>query len=411
MTGTGGAGKSSLIDEIVVRYLADFPDRTIGIVSVDPSRRRSGGALLGDRIRMNSATNPRVFMRSLATRQANLALSPHVASAVDLVKVAGYDLVILETSGIGQADTEIVDHADLTLYVMTPEYGAASQLEKVDMLDYADLVVVNKSDRRGADDAVRDVRKQYRRNHTAFEVAERRPPDLRNRRVPLQRRRHEPLLPRAHEGESNNAAEGRFVSTIDLPHDHGGEQPVIPKDRVRYLSEIATQSEPTTTRPPVRRPLPPMRRRSPSWPNAQATRHLTEPLAKRRKNLILRAARVLDGWESLEADAYSADSVTYDVRGTDIEVETATTTLSGTRIPKVALPRFTGWGDRVRWGLQENLPGRFPIHRRCLSRSNAPPRIRRGCSRGRAVPSRPTAVSTTSLVTCRPSGSLPHSTP
>ncbi len=150
ITGTGGAGKSSLIDEIVVRYLADFPDRTLAIISVDPSRRRSGGALLGDRIRMNSVTHPRVFMRSLATRQANLALSPHVASTVDLVKAAGYDLVILETSGIGQADTEIVDHADIALYVMTPEYGAASQLEKVDMLDFADLIVVNKADMKKA---------------------------------------------------------------------------------------------------------------------------------------------------------------------------------------------------------------------------------------------------------------------
>src|ERR1700722_12572993 len=165
ITGTGGAGKSSIVDELVRRFLLDFPDRTIGIISVDPSKRKTGGALLGDRIRMNAIHNPRVYMRSLATRQANLALSGHVRYAVAILKVAGFDLVILETSGIGQSDTEIVDHSDVSLYVMTPEYGAATQLEKIDMLDFADVVALNKFDKRGALDALRDVRKQYQRNH------------------------------------------------------------------------------------------------------------------------------------------------------------------------------------------------------------------------------------------------------
>ena len=150
VTGTGGSGKSSLVDEVVRRYLAEYHDRTIAVVSVDPSRRRSGGALLGDRIRMNSIHHPRAYMRSLATRQPNLALSPHVQTAVEVVRAAGFDLVILETSGIGQSDTEIVDHCDLSVYVMTPEYGAATQLEKTDMLDYADLVAINKADKQGA---------------------------------------------------------------------------------------------------------------------------------------------------------------------------------------------------------------------------------------------------------------------
>ena len=359
MTGTGGAGKSSLIDEIAVRYLADFPDRTIAIISVDPSRRRSGGALLGDRIRMNSASDPRVFMRSLATRQANLALSPHVASAVDLVKAAGYDLIILETSGIGQADTEIVDHSDLTLYVMTPEYGAASQLEKVDMLDFADLVVVNKADRRGAEDAVRDVRKQYRRNHTAFEAAEE---DL-----PI----YATVASHFNDAGTNHFyrklmdrvkqhTEGRFVSTIDLPTDHGGEQPVIPKDRVRYLSEISD-----TIRTYNERVAAQMVRAN----EAQAFSVVAETSGDAKTDAAGRevmagldpdAAGILGEWDQV-ADAYSADSATYEVRDTEIHVDTASTTLSGTRIPKVAFPRLTGWADRVRWGLQENLPGRFPF--------------------------------------------------
>jgi len=171
ITGTGGAGKSSLVDELVRRYLMDFPEKTIGIISVDPSKRKTGGALLGDRIRMNSIRNERVYMRSLATRQSNLALSKHVDDAILVLKAAEYDLIILETSGIGQSDTEITDHSDVSLYVMTPEYGAATQLEKIDMLDFADLIALNKFDKKGALDALRDVRKQYQRNHKLFEAA------------------------------------------------------------------------------------------------------------------------------------------------------------------------------------------------------------------------------------------------
>lgn len=169
ITGTGGAGKSSLVDELVRRFLLDFPEKTIGIISVDPSKRKTGGALLGDRIRMNSIRNERVYMRSLATRQSNLALSKHVDDAISVLKAAQFDLIILETSGIGQSDTEITDHSDVSLYVMTPEYGAATQLEKIDMLDFADLIALNKFDKKGALDALRDVRKQFQRNHKLFE--------------------------------------------------------------------------------------------------------------------------------------------------------------------------------------------------------------------------------------------------
>ena len=170
ITGTGGAGKSSLVDELVRRFLKDQPGKKIGIISVDPSKRKTGGALLGDRIRMNAIHNENVYMRSLATRQSNLALSKHVDDALLILKSVGFDLIILETSGIGQSDTEIIDHSDLCLYVMTPEYGAASQLEKIDMLDFADVISLNKFDKRGAQDALRDVRKQYQRNHKLFDT-------------------------------------------------------------------------------------------------------------------------------------------------------------------------------------------------------------------------------------------------
>ena len=170
ITGTGGAGKSSMVDELVRRFTMDFNDKRIAVVSVDPSKRKTGGALLGDRIRMNAIKHDNVFMRSLATRQANLALSAHVQNALDILKVAGFDLIVLETSGIGQSDTEILDHSDASLYVMTPEYGAATQLEKIDMLDFADLIALNKFDKRGALDALRDVKKQYQRNHNLWEA-------------------------------------------------------------------------------------------------------------------------------------------------------------------------------------------------------------------------------------------------
>jgi methylmalonyl-CoA mutase len=170
ITGTGGAGKSSMIDEIVRRFLFEFDDKRIAILSVDPSKRKTGGALLGDRIRMNAINNDRVFMRSLATRQSNLALSKYVNEAVEILKLAHFDLIILETSGIGQSDTEIVDHSDVSMYIMTPEFGAASQLEKIDMLDFADIVAVNKFDKRGALDAIRDVKKQFQRNHNLWDL-------------------------------------------------------------------------------------------------------------------------------------------------------------------------------------------------------------------------------------------------
>ena len=238
ITGTGGAGKSSLVDELVRRFLTDFPDKTIGIISVDPSKRKTGGALLGDRIRMNSINTPRVYMRSLATRQSNLAMSKYVRDAVDILKVAGFDLVILETSGIGQSDTEIIDHSDVSMYVMTPEYGAATQLEKIDMLDYADAVAINKFDKRGALDALRDVAKQYQRNHNRWDE------DLEQMPVigTIASQFNDPGVTRLYKklldviDEKTGAT---FTSHLKEENALSEKIQIIPPNRVRYLSEIS----------------------------------------------------------------------------------------------------------------------------------------------------------------------------
>ncbi len=352
ITGTGGSGKSSLVDEIVRRLLLDFADLRLAVISVDPSKRRSGGALLGDRIRMNTLPHPRVYMRSLATRQSNLALSPYVQHAVNIVKAACFDLVILETSGIGQSDTEIVDRSDLSLYVMTPEYGAATQLEKIDMLDFADLVAINKADKEGALDALRDVRRQYRRNHLAFDAAE---DDL-----PV----HLTVA-----SDFNDPGTNRFyralvsglglVSTLDLPVDIGAKQHVIPPERTRYLAEIVEEV-----------------RRYDRWAADQSQvadlfyrlqgaaektdADLANAVARVTESLDPENLRDLERWDGLVAE-YSGTEYIYHVRGKQTRVPLHHETLSHTMVPKVSLPRYRSWGDRLQWLLQENVPGRFPF--------------------------------------------------
>ena len=369
ITGTGGAGKSSLVDELVRRFLMDFEDKTIAIISVDPSKRKTGGALLGDRIRMNAINKDRVYMRSLATRQSNLALSKHVQAAVDILKGADFDLIILETSGIGQSDTEIVDHSDVSLYVMTPEYGAATQLEKIDMLDFADIIAINKFDKRGALDALRDVKKQFQRNHQLWETPAESLPVFGT----IASQFNDPgmnTLYRNIVDLIDEKTDAKLESSFDLEKGTSEKIYIIPPERTRYLSEISENN-----------------RQYDRWVDRQCeiarqlfglkqTMALIEKSEQADKETMLTslqktyddleldldgsAKRIIDGWEA-KREAYAADEFVYKVRNREIRVPTFTKSLSHSRIPRVCLPRFKDWGEILRWSLQENVPGEFPF--------------------------------------------------
>ncbi len=356
ITGTGGSGKSSLVDELVRRTLLDFPGLRLAILSVDPSKRKSGGALLGDRIRMNSLPHPRLYMRSLATRQANLALSPHVRKTLDIVKAAGYDLVLLETSGIGQSDTEIVDYSDLAMYVMTPEYGAATQLEKIDMLDFADLVAINKADKEGALDALRDVRKQWKRNHLAFQADDEDLPI----HLTVASDFNDPGTNRFYRAFTKALTElGMSLdSSLDLPTADESKLHVVPPERTRYLAEIVDEVRGYNSWASEQAAIADRLYRL-EGAQAVAEADLTEDIDTARKSLDPANLRALERWGGLVAE-YSGEEFVYHVRGREIRVPLHHETLSHTRVPKVALPRYRSWGDRLEWLLQENVPGEFP---------------------------------------------------
>ena len=363
ITGTGGAGKSSLVDELVRRFLIDFPEKNLGIISVDPSKRKSGGALLGDRIRMNAIDSDRVYMRSLATRQSNLALSKHVQGALDILKASGYDLIILETSGIGQSDTEIVDHSDVSMYVMTPEYGAATQLEKIDMLDFADIIAINKFDKRGAVDAIRDVKKQFRRNHNLWETDESDLPVYGT----IASQFNDPGTNTLYKHVIqliNDKTKATLKSNLALEGGASEKIYIIPPKRIRYLSEIVENN-----------------RSYDKWAFRQSMAaselyaidkllksEISESLKKDLQERYDSQWEMLDGkikillneWEDVKK-AYTADEYIYLVRNKEIKVPTFTTSLSHTKIPKISLPRYSDWGDIVRWCCQENVPGKFPF--------------------------------------------------
>lgn len=384
ITGTGGAGKSSLVDELVRRFLIDFPEKTIGLISVDPSKRKTGGALLGDRIRMNAINNPRVYMRSLATRQSNLALSKYVAEAIQVLKAAKYDLIILETSGIGQSDTEILDHSDVSLYVMTPEFGAATQLEKIDMLDFADLVAINKFDKRGSLDALRDVKKQYQRNHNLWDAN---PDDLPVFGT-IASQFNDPgmnTLYKAIMDKIVEKTESDLKSTFEITREMSEKIFVIPPHRTRYLSEIAENNrsydETAAAQQDVAQKLygifktiETVSGKVPQINKAgidDASVAVTDADKSLFTDLLLkefdRVKMNLDpyNWEVIltwdeKVNKYKNPVYSFKVRDKEIKIQTHTESLSHTQIPKVALPKYQAWGDILRWCLQENVPGEFP---------------------------------------------------
>ncbi|MGJ5641990.1 methylmalonyl-CoA mutase family protein [Formosa sp. S-31] len=385
ITGTGGAGKSSLVDELVRRFLLDFPDKTVGIISVDPSKRKTGGALLGDRIRMNAINNPRVYMRSLATRQSNLALSKYVNEAVEVLKAAHYDLIILETSGIGQSDTEIIEHSDVSLYVMTPEFGAATQLEKIDMLDFADLVAINKFDKRGALDALRDVKKQYQRNHSLWNEN----PDTMPVFGTIASQFNDPGMNTLYKAVLDTLVkktEANLESTFEITEEMSEKVFVIPPARTRYLSEIAENNRAydkkadeqvivaqklygiyktieTLTESKVEISKTGLNQdelvKQVKEEDVPFVKLLVAQFEKVKLNLDPYNWEVLIGWED-KVNTYKNPVYSFKVRDKEIKIATHSESLSHLQIPKVALPKYQAWGDILRWCLQENVPGEFP---------------------------------------------------
>lgn len=385
ITGTGGAGKSSLVDELVRRFLIDFPEKTIGLISVDPSKRKTGGALLGDRIRMNAINNPRVYMRSLATRQSNLALSKYVNEAVEVLKAAEFDLIILETSGIGQSDTEIIEHSDTSLYVMTPEFGAATQLEKIDMLDFADLVAINKFDKRGALDALRDVKKQYMRNNNLWDVHMDDMPVFGT----IASQFNDPGMNSLYKAVMDKLVEktgADLTSTFEITKEMSEKIYVIPPARVRYLSEIAENNraydKKASEQVIVAQKLYGIYKTIESVcgkaldlskygldqeelnsvqteENKDFLRLLLAEFDRVKMNLDPYNWEIIANWQE-KVQKYKDPIYSFKVRDKEIKIETHTKSLSHSDIPKIALPKYEAWGDLLKWNLQENVPGEFP---------------------------------------------------
>jgi methylmalonyl-CoA mutase len=386
ITGTGGSGKSSLVDELVRRFLVDFPEKTVGLISVDPSKRKTGGALLGDRIRMNAINNPRVYMRSLATRQSNLALSKYVNEAVQVLKAAEFDLIILETSGIGQSDTEIIEHSDTSLYVMTPEFGAATQLEKIDMLDFADLVALNKFDKRGALDAVRDVKKQYMRNNNLWHIHMDDMPVYGT----IASQFNDPGMNTLYKGIMDTLVEktgADLKSTLEITKEMSEKIFVIPPARVRYLSEIAESNRSYDKKVEdqviVAQKLYGIHQTIESITNTSVEiiktglnedeiislelpeddkaflKLLFAQFEKVKLNFDPYNWEIILNWQE-KVQKYKDPIYTFKVRDKEINIATHSESLSHSKIPKIALPKYKAWGDLLRWNLQENVPGEFP---------------------------------------------------
>lgn len=389
ITGTGGAGKSSLVDELIRRFLLNNTNKQIAIISVDPSKKKTGGALLGDRIRMNAINSNRIYMRSLATRQANLALSKHVDDAIQVLKASAYDLIILETSGIGQSDTEILDHSDVSLYVMTPEFGAATQLEKIDMLDFANIVAINKFDKRGAKDALRDVRKQYMRNQNLWDINQEDLPIFGT----IASQFNDTGMNRLYLAVLellNTKTSAEFNVPDSLSVSDSEKRFIIPPARGRYLSEIAEnsrqQDETATYQSNIAQRLYGLYttiigltkqanntesfielsglqkealEQAVTLENEELLQLLFAEFDKVLMDLHPRNWQWICDWEATK-QKYAGPEFVFKVRDKEIRMETHTTSLSHNQIPKIALPKYRAWGDLLLWKYKENVPGSFP---------------------------------------------------
>ncbi|MBF0243120.1 MAG: methylmalonyl-CoA mutase family protein [Desulfamplus sp.] len=379
ITGTGGAGKSSLTDELIIRFLNDIDNITIAIVSCDPSRRKTGGALLGDRIRMNAIASPNIYMRSLATRDSGSEVSESLPEAIQVLKAAGFDLIIAETAGIGQGDSNIVNMADISLYVMTSDFGAPSQLEKIDMLDYADIIAINKFEKKGSEDALRDVRKQVQRNRKAWSTD---PADMPvygtiaskfndDGVTALYHGIIETLKQKCEYKLQKQNRNLKFIPKIPKPQQKfsSSKTIIIPTERTRYLSEIAETIRNYHARTKEQSKI--VRR---LWHLEESIRILTDgktsfgdtSFDSLKKEIEAVSSKILpetkatvDSWSSIK-QAYSGDEYVYTVRGREIRVPLYTKSLSHTKIPKISLPKFNDLGDIYTWMRKEHLPGLFP---------------------------------------------------
>ncbi|MDD5287050.1 MAG: methylmalonyl-CoA mutase family protein, partial [Desulfuromonadaceae bacterium] len=363
ITGTGGAGKSSITDELVLRFTRDYPDKSVAILAVDPSRQRTGGALLGDRIRMNSINSNRIYMRSLATRESQTELSAAIKDAIDVVRAAGFDLVFIETSGIGQGNAGVVGICDVSLYVMTCEFGAPTQLEKIDMLDFADVVAINKFERKGAEDALRNVRKQYRRNRNLFDVADEELPIFGT----IASQFNDPgtnVLYLALLNAINGKKGAALHSSLQIAERESLKKYIIPPDRVHYLGEIVHAvrgyRKQVREQAGIARRLFQLNGARELLCEAGSVEEVEKQIALFDAKLHEEPKKILKEWPELKA-SYRRDQLVTKVREKEIRSDLYTTTLSGTRIPKVCIPDFSDWGEILRWSMFENAPGYFPF--------------------------------------------------
>ncbi|TCW39294.1 methylmalonyl-CoA mutase [Laceyella sacchari] len=365
ITGTGGAGKSSLTDELVRRFVEDFTDKKVAVLSVDPSKQKTGGALLGDRIRMNAVHHPRVYMRSLATRRTRSELSAGIRDAITVLKRAAYDLIIVETSGIGQGNADVVGISDVSLYVMTSEFGAPSQLEKIEMLDYADLVAINKFDRKGSEDALRDVKKQFRRNHGLFDAPDEAIPVYGT----MASRFHDPGTNRFYRAlieKINEKCSLAWQTTWDRNEDDVTKgHAIIPPERTHYLREIAATVRKYHAESEEQARLATQLYQLEGTKTLLAddddlNKRLSAKIKEIEERLAPESKKALADWPKVQ-EAYRQDVFITKVRDREMRVPLFTETLAGSRIPKVALPKLKDWGDLLRWFRKENLPGHFPF--------------------------------------------------